>query len=160
MKKMKNVKLVAAMVFVSGLFAGAAIAADTSVAAGTMITPDQLAWKPSPRIVGLENADMIGDSSKGGAYVYRVKFPAKYKMEAHSHPEDRNYTIISGTWNVGWGEKFDATALKALPAGSFYTEPANVSHFLLAGDEPVVVQISGTGPSGVKYVDPANAPKK
>jgi len=60
-------------------------------------------------------------------------------MEAHSHPADRNYTIISGTWNVGWGEKFDAAALK-----SFYIEPANVPHFLLAGDEPVVVQISGT----------------
>jgi len=159
MRKMKNVKLLAAMVIMSGLVAGAAIAADSPVT-GIMITPDQLTWKASPRVVGLENADMVGNSSKDGAYVYRVKFPANYKMEAHSHPEDRNYTIISGTWNVGWGEKFDAAKLKALPPGSFYTEPGNVPHFLLAGDEPVVVQISGTGPSGVKYVDPANAPTK
>jgi uncharacterized RmlC-like cupin family protein len=159
MRNNNSLKLMAAVVIVIGLVAGAAIAADSSVT-GTMITPDQLTWKASPRVVGLENADMIGNSSKEGAYIYRVKFPANFKMEAHSHPEDRNYTIISGTWNVGWGEKFDAAKLTALPPGSFYTEPANVPHFLQAGDEPVVVQISGTGPSGVKYVDPANAPQK
>lgn len=159
MRIMDRVKLMTAVVSVLGLVGSSAIAAGSSNA-GIMITPDQLTWKPSPRVVGLENANMIGDSSKGGAYVYRVKFPAKYRMEAHSHPEDRNYTIISGTWSVGWGEKFDAATLKALPPGSFYTEPANVPHFLLTGDEPVVVQISGTGPSGVNYVDPAEAPKK
>ena len=50
------------------------------------------------------------------------------------------------------------TALKALPAGSFYTEPANVAHFVEVR-EPVLIQVSGTGPTGRKFVDPADNPK-
>jgi uncharacterized RmlC-like cupin family protein len=144
--------------FMLGLSAGSVSAADSSET-GMIITPDQLKWKPSPRVPGLENADMIGDSTKG-AYVQRVKFPANFKVEAHTHPEDRTYSIISGTWYVGWGKKFDEAALKAIPAGSFYTEPANVPHFVATKGEPVVVQISGTGATVTKFIDPAHAPKK
>lgn len=149
---------VLAVVLATVGMAGAATAADSS-AAGTTLTPDQLKWKPSPRVPGLEVADMIGDSAKG-AYTYRVKFPANFKMQAHSHPEDRSYTIISGTWYVGWGKKLDESALKPLPAGSFYTEPANVPHFIVTKGEPVVMQVTGSGATGVNFVDPAHAPKK
>jgi len=38
--------------------------------------------------------------------------------EAHTHPDYREVTVLSGTWRTGYGEKFDAAALKALPAGS------------------------------------------
>lgn len=56
--------------------------------------------------------------------------------------------------------KLDPKKLKALPAGSFHTEPANVNHFTMTKEGGVVVQITGTGPTGFKYVDPAHAPKK
>ena len=79
---------------------------------------------------------------------------------AHSHPESRAYTIISGTWYVGYGDKFDAAKLKALPAGSFYTEPANVNHFSQIKEDGVVVQIVGVGPSATRFFDLANAPKR
>jgi uncharacterized RmlC-like cupin family protein len=74
------------------------------------------------------------------------------------HPDSREVTILSGTWYTGYGAKFEAMALKALPAGSFYTEPANVPHFVEVR-EPVMIQVSGTGPSGRKFVDPADAAK-
>jgi hypothetical protein len=48
--------------------------------------------------------------------------------------------------------------LKALPAGSFYTEPANVSHFVEVR-EPVIIQVRGNGPSGRTFVNPADSPK-
>jgi hypothetical protein len=54
--------------------------------------------------------------------------------------------------------KFDETALKALPAGSFYTEPANVPHFVEVR-ESVTIQVSGTGPSGRNFVNPADSTK-
>jgi quercetin dioxygenase-like cupin family protein len=79
-------------------------------------------------VQGTESADIIGDASKPGPYVQRLKFPPNFTVQAHTHPEERHYTVISGTWYVGWGNKFDETKLKALPLGSFYTEPANVSH--------------------------------
>jgi len=143
------------------LSAAACLAAAQDLPTGAVrFTPTELKWKASPRVPGLENAEMIGDSTKPGPYVNRVKFPANFMIQAHSHPEDRTYTIISGTWYIGWGEKYEPAKLTALPPGSFYTEPANVPHFVATKNEPVVVQISGTGPTGVKYVDPAHEPKK
>ena len=47
--------------------------------------------------------------------------------------------------------------LKELPAGSFYTEPANVAHYVEVR-EPTMIQVSGTRPSGRKFVGP-DAPK-
>ena len=52
------------------------------------------------------------------------------------------------------------TALKALPAGSFYTEPPGIDHFAMTKGEPVVIQITGTGPSGTTYADPRNDPAR
>lgn len=105
-----------------------AYAADELPEGAVRITTEELTWKPG-RVPGHEIAALIGDSSKPGPYVERVKFPANSISQAHSHPEARAYTIISGTWYVGYGDKFDPAKLKALPAGSFYTEPANVNHF-------------------------------
>ena len=93
-----------------------------------------------------------------GPYTLRLKFPAGYKLAPHVHPDSREVTILSGTWYTGYGAKFDENALKALPAGSFYTEPANVAHFVEVR-EPVVIQVSGMGPSGRKFVDPADSSK-
>jgi quercetin dioxygenase-like cupin family protein len=126
---------------------------------GRTLTPGDLQWKPSTRVKGLEQADLIGDSTKPGPYVQRVRYPANFVNPPHSHPEERSYTVISGTWYVGWGPKLDESRLMALPPGSFYTEPANVPHFVLSKGEPVVVQISGMGPTTSRFVDPSQAPK-
>ena len=127
-----------------------------STPAGTVVvTPDKLTWKPSARVAGVEGAALIGDSTKQGAYVERVRFPANFKVQSHTHPEERTYTIISGTWYVGWGDKFDEAKLIALPPGSFYTEPANVPHFVATKGEPVVFQLSGVGPTATKMLEAA-----
>ena len=131
-----------------------ALAAAEEPAQGLMLTPSQLQWKPNPRVAGLEVANLQGDAARPGFYVQRVKFPAGQVVQAHSHPDDRTYTVVSGTWYIGWGPKFDAARLTALPAGSFYTEPAGVPHFVTTRED-VVVQISGTGPTAVHYVDGA-----
>ncbi len=123
------------------------------------ITTEELKWKPG-RVPGHEIAPLIGDSTKPGPYVERVKFPANSVSQAHSHPESRMYTVISGTWYVGYGDKFDPSKLKALPPGSFYTEPANVTHFSQIKDDSVVVQIVGNGPTATRFFDLANAPAK
>lgn len=134
-------------------------AADDLPEGALRITTDELVWKPG-RVPGHEIAALMGDSTKPGPYVERVKFPPNSISHAHSHPESRAYTIISGTWYVGYGDKFDAAKLKALPAGSFYTEPANVNHFSQIKEDGVVVQIVGVGPSATRFFDLANAPKK
>src|SRR5262245_24164034 len=93
------------------------------------------------------------DPNKAGPYTLRLKFPAGFKIGPHTHPDSREVTILSGTWYTGYGEKADPAGLKALPAGSFYTEPANVAHYVEVR-EPTIIQVSGTGPSGRKNVGP------
>lgn len=153
MRVLNHLKLVSAVAL--GLAAFVTNAQDS----GRTITPSEMQWKPG-RVQGTENADIIGDATKPGPYVQRVKFPPNFTVQPHTHPDERQYTVISGTWYVGWGDKFDETKLKALPPGSFYTEPANVSHFVASKGEPVIFQITGTGPTATRFVDPAHAPKK
>lgn len=141
-----------------GLATFSAQSADDLPEGGLRITTEELKWKPG-RVPGHEIAPLIGDSTKPGPYVERVKFPPNSISQAHSHPEARAYTIISGTWYVGYGDKFDPAKLKALPAGSFYTEPANVNHFSQIKEDGVVVQIVGNGPTATRFVAPPEAPK-
>jgi mannose-6-phosphate isomerase-like protein (cupin superfamily) len=96
-------------------------------------------------------ASIVGDDTKPGPYVFVTRpKPAGAQSPAarpHTHPDDRTYTIISGTWYVGFGDKYDESKLIALTAGSFYTEPAGVPHFVVVKDEGTMVKITGTGPS-------------
>ena len=125
-----------------------------------VLTPDQFEWVDNPRVPGLGLARILGDEKKPGPYIYRVKFPPGRIVQAHSHPDDRTYTVLSGTWHIGWGETYDPDKLTALPAGSFYTEPAGLPHFVSTPDGETVVQVTGTGPTTANYVDPEHAPKK
>ena len=131
-----------------------AVRAEETPARGLMLAPSDLQWKPNPRVAGLEVANIVGDATRPGPYIQRVRFPAGQVIQAHSHPDDRTYTVISGTWHVGWGPRYDPSKLTALPAGSFYTEPAGVPHFIVTRED-VVVQVSGTGPTAVHYVEGA-----
>jgi quercetin dioxygenase-like cupin family protein len=81
-----------------------------------------------------------------------LRIPPHTKIAAHRHPDDRVATVISGTWYFGYGDRFDSGALKALPAGSYYTESPHRWHFAETRDEPVVVQITGFGPSGTEFI--------
>lgn len=116
------------------------------------LAPSEVQWRPRPGPVqGLEQSDLLGAQDKAGPYVVRHKFPTGFKAQPHTHPDTKQYTIISGTWCIGYGETFDSTKLKCLPAGSFYTEPANTPHFVEVRDA-VVIQVSGVGPSGTAAV--------
>jgi quercetin dioxygenase-like cupin family protein len=104
-------------------------------------------------VSGIQTRVLKGNPNKPGLYTIQLTVPANIKIEAHAHPDDRVATVISGTWYIGYGSRFDEKKLKALTAGSFYTEPPNVAHFARTGNLRVVVQISGYGPTGTKYVD-------
>jgi quercetin dioxygenase-like cupin family protein len=117
-------------------------------------------WEPNPRVPELGVARIIGNGKEPGPYVYSIKFPKGRVVQAHSHPDDRLYTVISGTWYIGWGTSYDESKLTALPPGSFYTEPAGAPHFVATPDGEAIVQVIGTGPTTVNYVDSGTAPKQ
>lgn len=69
-------------------------------------------------------------------------------------------TVVAGTWYFGYGDHFDDSRLKKLPPGSVYSEPgAGHNHFARTDAEPVVVHITGVGPTDTGYFDPKDEPK-
>lgn len=132
------------------------------------MTPQEMtALKSSgPMAPGSSNLSAVqviviyGDPSKAGLYTILLKVAANTKIPAHLHPDDRTGSVVSGTWYFGYGDKFDEKKVKKLPVGSVYTEDRNKNHFAMTGKEPVIVAITGYGPSGVTYVNPADDPIK
>jgi len=104
-------------------------------------------------LAGIQTRVLKGDPAKSGLYTIELRVPAHTRIEAHTHPDDRVVTVVSGIWSFGYGTKYDAKELKALPPGSFYSEPPNVSHFAQTGETPVLVHISGYGPTGTRYTN-------
>jgi len=110
-------------------------------------------------LAGVSTKVMFGDPSKSGFYTIVLSVPAHTIIQAHTHRDDRMAVVVSGTWHFGYGDHFDERALKSLPPGSVYSEPGAVTHFAQTGAEPVLVEISGFGPTDTRYFDPANTPK-
>ena len=114
----------------------------------------------SSGVGGIQTVVLKGNPDQAGVYTIMLRVPVHTRIAAHSHRDDRVATVISGIWHIGYGDKFDEAKLKALPPGSFYTEPPCRNHFAETGDEPVVVQITGFGPSSTEYVDVTQDPRK
>ena len=110
-------------------------------------------------LAGVSTKVLAGDPSTTGFYTIILSVPANTTIPAHSHRDDRIATVVSGTWQFGYGDRFDANALKSLPPGSVYSEPGGRNHFARTSAQPVLVQITGVGPTDTRYVNPADAPK-
>lgn len=109
----------------------------------------------TPGLPPLESRMLKGDPTRLGLYTILLKIPAHTRVAAHSHPDERVATVVDGTLYIGYGRRFDESALKPLPPGGFFTEPAGMPHFFRTGDTPAVLQITGVGPTGTDYTDPA-----
>lgn len=110
------------------------------------VTPDDLKWAKQP--AGFEVATATGNPQQRGMYSNQVRFPAGTKIMPHFHPDERIIVVLSGTVYFGYGETFDESKMKALPAGSVWTEPAKQPHFAWAKDGEATIQVIGNGPSG------------
>jgi quercetin dioxygenase-like cupin family protein len=125
------------------------------------IRPEEIDWEhfaafpPEARL-----AVIVGDPSRPGPYVIRVKLPCGVRMMPHRHPEDRIYTVISGVFYIGLGNVFDAEKLQAFGPGSVVVLPGGQSHFHWARSGEYVTQVYGIGPLGLGYVDPADDPRE
>jgi ChrR Cupin-like domain len=123
--------------------------------------PADIKWKEGPASIpaGAKLAVLEGDPSKEGPFVIRLKLPDGYRIAPHTHPKPERLTVISGTFNIGMGEKFDASKGTAMPAGTFGTWAPGMKHFVWTKGE-TVVQLHGTGPWMIEYVDPSDDPRK
>jgi quercetin dioxygenase-like cupin family protein len=100
-----------------------------------------------------------GPANEAVPFILRIKFPADYKVPAHWHPAIEHVTVISGTFNMGTGDKLDMEKTKALPPGSIAIMQPKTNHFAWTSEE-TVVQAHGVGPWVINYVNPADDPRK
>jgi hypothetical protein len=124
---------------------GAAKATDLNPAAIMIKTPDQIHWVDDPR--GVSTAVLQGDPEKPGLYIELTKWHAHHMSRPHFHPNDRFITVLSGTWWVGTGTKFDPESTVPLPPGSFVLHHGKEVHYDGAKDEDTTLEIVGEGPA-------------
>jgi len=138
----------------------ATVLAAVPAPAQTAFSPDQIKFGPAPPTLpaGAQLAVLEGDpGSSSGDFTVRLKMPDGYRIAPHWHPKRERVTVISGSFKVGMGDSFDATKMTAFPAGSYaYVDPA-MHHYGMAAGE-TVVQISGTAPFQINYVNPGDDP--
>jgi quercetin dioxygenase-like cupin family protein len=110
--------------------------------------PDQMKWTENPNN-GVLTSVVYGNTEKEGLYIVLVKWPAHKMSHPHFHPNDRFVTVLSGTWWVGTGTKFDPDHTVPLKAGTFVTHYGNHVHYDGAKDEDCVLEIVGMGPATI-----------
>lgn len=134
-----------------------AIAADDHHAT---VQPAALKWvAPAAYPKGAQLALVRGDPSKPGMYVVRLRVPAGYRIAAHTHPNDENVTVLSGSFNVGTGDRLDESRGEKVIAGGFSFVAKAMTHYAWFTEE-TVLQLHGMGPQGIAYVNPADDPRK
>ncbi len=125
------------------------------------ILPEEIDWKPfSAFPPSVRLAVVIGEPSKPGLYLIRVKVPSGVKLMPHRHPEDRIYTVMSGVFYIGLGEAFDGDKVTAYPPGSVIVLPGDTWHFHYAKSGEYVTQVTALGPLGLEYLDPHDDPRQ
>jgi hypothetical protein len=125
-----------------------------------MFTPADVQWADVPSLpAGAKLAVLEGPLTEAVPFTFRLKLPANSKVPPHWHPAVERITVLSGTFNLGVGDTFDQAKTTALPAGSLSIMEPKMHHFAWTGEE-TVLQLSGMGPWGITYVNPADDPRK
>ncbi|HEX5043599.1 MAG TPA: cupin domain-containing protein [Candidatus Polarisedimenticolaceae bacterium] len=156
---MRTVLLGATLVLV--LAAAAVALAQGTASQHVMVEGKELTWGPPPPVFAQDAKFTVvsGDPGKAGLYVVRLDMPAGYKIMPHWHPTDEHVTVLSGTFALGMGERFDASSMKTLSQDGYALLPAEMRHYAMAKSR-AVVQVHGMGPFQLTYVNPADDPSK
>ncbi|MFP4125669.1 MAG: cupin domain-containing protein [Alphaproteobacteria bacterium] len=124
-----------------------------------MVTPDELDWTDIASMAAPAKMAVIeGDLGRAEPFTFRLRLPDGYRILPHVHPAYERVTVLEGTLHFAHGEVFDADATTRLREGGVA---------IMAPGEPmcgraerdVVIQLHGTGPWGITYIDPADDPR-
>ncbi len=130
----------------------------------TTIVPNlhAVSWAPGPATLpkGTQIVLVSGDPSKTGPFVLRLKLAPNTTIAAHRHATAENVTVLTGSFRHEVGERVDKTKGTEVDAGGFVYLPGMTPHSLWTGDAETIIQVAGTGPFGLLYVDPADDPSK
>ncbi len=149
-------------IVLSGLILGLGACGDasgdaTSAPPVAVLAPQDIRYVEDAKVPGVGVAVVAGDP-RTGHYTLRVRFAAGVKVPAHAHPDDRTVTVLSGVYFFGVGDRYDDRGLSAHGPGTVIVVPKGIAHYAAAGEEEVVLQESGPGPTANTILEPAPAP--
>jgi quercetin dioxygenase-like cupin family protein len=118
--------------------------------------PEQLTWTDAPGVApGAKIAVIEGPLNKPVPFTFQLMIPANSKVAPHTHPAYERVTVLSGTFYVADGDRFDPARARALHPGSVAIMPPDTAMFGYTKEEGTVIQLHGTGPWGLKRIDSA-----
>ncbi len=124
-----------------------------------MMTPEQLRWGPVASMgEGAEIAFIEGDISQSEPFTFRLRMEDGYRILPHVHPAYERVTVLQGTLHFAHGREFDMGQTRELPVGSVAIMPPGDPMFGYAEGE-TVIQLHGTGPWGIEYINPEDDPR-
>jgi mannose-6-phosphate isomerase-like protein (cupin superfamily) len=124
----------------------------------TLIPPTSVKWNPANAemsIAVLSGSPDVEDAP----FVIRLKLADGTRMQPHWHPIDEHLTVVSGSFHMGIGERFDKSIAKAMSAGIYCLTPKEVRHFGWATGE-TVLQIHGVGPLKTFFVETSTVQRR
>jgi quercetin dioxygenase-like cupin family protein len=161
---MKAVKsIVVAVAFTAGtVMALSSWAGSAGEAPGFIsVEASKLKWTDAPSVApGAKMAVIEGDLKSSEPFTFRLKVPANSKIGVHTHPTTERVTVLSGTLYFAVGDKFDAAKGKAYKPGDAFLIPSGMPMYAYTKNGETIVQIHGTGPWGITYLKPEDAPGK
>jgi anti-sigma factor ChrR (cupin superfamily) len=108
---------------------------------------------------GAKIAVIEGPFKRSRSLYVPTEVPCQHQVPAHWHPAVERVTVLSGTFNMGMGDKLDMQKSMPLSPGSMMIMQPKTNHFAWTKEE-VVVQLNGTGPWGITYVNPRMTQEK
>lgn len=112
--------------------------------------PSNIPWKKGPNA---DTALLQGDPSKPGVYIQLVRWHPGNMSRPHTHSTDRYIYVISGTWWMGQGPKYDPASTFPVQAGTYVVHHANEIHYDGAKEGDCVLYIVGEGPMVTKSAE-------
>jgi quercetin dioxygenase-like cupin family protein len=122
------------------------------------MTAKDIKWGTTPSLPGARFAVLQGPMNQPGAFIARIQMPDGYKIPPHFHSSIEHVTVISGTFAMGHGDKFDQGKLTPLRTGDVGIMQPKTPHYAMTTG-PTEVQIHGLGPWTLTYVNPQDDPR-
>jgi quercetin dioxygenase-like cupin family protein len=160
---MKKV-LLCGLVMLGGAAAFAQDAAKKSAAPAKpdaiFVNSAELKWMDAPPDFpkGAQIAVLFGNPGGDAPFALRFKMPNGYKIKPHWHTQDEQLTVLSGTFMLYMGDTMKS-APHTLEAGAFHYLPGKMHHAAEAKGE-TVLEVHGTGPLDIHYLNAADNPNK
>lgn len=124
-----------------------------------MLNADDLEWTDIASMAPPAQMAIIeGNLSEKEAFIFRLRLPAGYEILPHIHPAYERVTVLSGTLHFGHGEELDCEKTHELRQGGVAIMAPGEPMFGYTSED-TIIQLHGTGPWGIEYLNPQDDPR-